>query len=126
MLFRIWVIPTGSLLSTRLGFLEKGIRSAGVARQYTGTAGRVENAQVGVFLTYATSRGCLFLDRVVYLLKTWTDDPSRSARAGIPVGLRFGTKPELAIEMIGRAMDGGVPAAWVTGDGCLGPALPVA
>ncbi len=91
-----------------------------MARQYTGTAGRIENAQVGVFLTYSTASARTFLDRELYLPKTWTDDRPRCERAGIPSGREFGTKPELAIEMISRAIDAGVAASWVTGDAVYG------
>lgn len=110
----------GILIVDETGFLKKGTRSAGVARQYTGTAGRIENAQVGVFLTYATPHGRTFLDRELYLPKAWTEDRDRCGRAGIPDDREFHTKPELAIEMIDRALEGGVPAAWVTGDAVYG------
>jgi SRSO17 transposase len=98
------------------GFLKKGAHSAGVARQYTGTAGRIENAQVGVFLAYASRSGTTFLDRALYLPEEWTDDPARCRKAGIPEGTAFATKTELAREMLERAFEAGVPAAWVTGD----------
>ena len=98
------------------GFLKKGKHSAGVARQYTGTAGRIENAQVGVFLAYASRHGTAFLDRALYLPKEWTDDPGRCQEAGIPEGTAFATKTELAKAMLARAFEAGVPAAWVTGD----------
>jgi SRSO17 transposase len=98
------------------GFLKKGTRSAGVARQYTGTAGRIENAQVGVFLAYASRHGVAFLDRALYLPAEWTDDPDRCRAAGIPEGTAFATKPTLAKQMLERAFAAGVPAAWVTGD----------
>ena len=110
----------GILIVDETGFLKKGDRSAGVARQYTGTAGRIENAQVGVFLTYSTTRGRTFLDRELYLPKGWTEDRARCDRAGIPAGRGFRTKPELAIDMLRRALDGGVPASWVTGDAVYG------
>jgi SRSO17 transposase len=110
----------GILIVDETGFLKKGDRSAGVARQYTGTAGRIENAQVGVFLTYATEAGRTFLDRELYLPKAWTEDPDRCRRAGIPEQRGFQTKPELAIDMLARALDGGVPAEWVTGDAVYG------
>lgn len=104
------------LILDETGFLKKGIHSAGVARQYTGTAGRIENAQVGVFLAYASRHGTAFLDRALYLPKEWTDDPKRCERAGIPEGTTFATKPQLAKQMLARAFAAGVPAAWVTGD----------
>jgi SRSO17 transposase len=104
------------LILDETGFLKKGAHSAGVARQYTGTAGRIENAQVGVFLAYASRHGTAFLDRALYLPKGWTDDPERSKRAGVPEGTAFATKPRLAERMLERAFRAGVPAAWVTGD----------
>ncbi len=88
--------PDGVLVVDETGFLKKGRRSAGVARQYSGTAGRVENCQIGVFLSYATRHGRTFLDREPYLPKEWTDDPGRCAGAGIPEGRGFKTKPVLA------------------------------
>jgi SRSO17 transposase len=104
------------LILDETGFLKKGTHSAGVARQYTGTAGRIENAQVGVFLAYASRHGTAFLDRALYLPREWTDDPERCQRAGVPEGTAFATKPQLAKQMLGRAFAAGVPAAWVTGD----------
>ena len=104
------------LILDETGFLKKGTRSAGVARQYTGTAGRIENAQVGVFLAYASRHGTAFLDRALYLPKEWTDDPDRCEEAGIPEGAAFATKPQLAQQMLERGFKAGVPAAWVTGD----------
>jgi SRSO17 transposase len=108
--------PDAVLIVDETGFLKKGTHSAGVARQYTGTAGRIENAQVGVFLAYASRHGTAFLDRALYLPKEWTDDPERCERAGIPEGTAFTTKPQLAKQMLARAFAAGVPAAWVTGD----------
>jgi SRSO17 transposase len=104
------------LILDETGFLKKGRHSAGVGRQYTGTAGRIENAQVGVFLAYASRHGTAFLDRALYLPKTWTDDPERSKKAGIPKKTVFATKPQLAKQMLERAFEAGVPVAWVTGD----------
>jgi SRSO17 transposase len=104
------------LVLDETGFLKKGTQSAGVARQYTGTAGRIENAQVGVFLAYASRHGTTFLDRALYLPKEWTGDPARCKKAGIPEGTRFATKIQLARAMLARAFAAGVPAAWVTGD----------
>jgi SRSO17 transposase len=94
----------------------KGDHTVGVQRQYTGTAGRVENAQVGVYLVYAARRRHAFIDRALYLPKSWTDDPARCRAAGIPATMRFATKPTLARQMISRALDAGIPAAWVAGD----------
>jgi SRSO17 transposase len=108
--------PDAVLILDETGFLKKGKHSAGVARQYTGTAGRIENAQVGVFLAYACRHGTAFLDRALYLPKEWTDDPDRCQKAGIPEGTAFATKTEQAKEMLSRAFKAGVPAAWVTGD----------
>ncbi len=104
------------LVLDETGFLKKGTKSAGVARQYTGTAGRVENAQVGVFLAYASRHGTAFLDRALYLPREWADDPERCRAAGVPEGTAFATKPGLARAMLARAFAAGVPAAWVTGD----------
>jgi len=108
--------PGGVLIIDETGFLKKGTRSAGVARQYSGTAGRVENCQIGVFLTYAAAAGRTFLDRELYLPKRWTEDRDRCAAAGIGADVEFATKPELAMVMLQRAHDNGVPARWVTGD----------
>ena len=110
----------GVLIVDETGFLKKGTRSAGVARQYSGTAGRIENSQIGVFLTYATPAGRTFLDRELYLPKAWTDDRDRCTAAGIPQERKFATKPELAITMLTRALDAGVPAGWVAGDAVYG------
>ncbi|HEY3700936.1 MAG TPA: IS701 family transposase [Acidimicrobiales bacterium] len=104
------------LILDETGFLKKGAHSAGVARQYTGTAGRIENAQVGVSLAYASRRGTAFLDRALYLPGEWADDPDRCKRAGVPAGTAFATKIRLARAMLERAFAAGVPAAWVTGD----------
>lgn len=110
----------GVLIVDETGFLKKGSRSAGVARQYSGTAGRIENSQIGVFLTYSTAAGRTFLDRELYLPKVWTDDRERCDTAGIPADREFKTKPELAMDMLARALDAGVPARWVTGDAVYG------
>src|SRR4051812_19626504 len=108
--------PEAVLILDETGFLKKGAKSAGVARQYTGTAGRVENAQVGVFLAYASRHGTAFLDRALYLPEEWTDDPKRCRAVGVPEGTAFATKPGLTKAMLARAFAAGVPAAWVTGD----------
>ena len=108
--------PAGVLVVDETGFVKKGTKSAGVARQYTGTAGRIENCQVGVFLAYATPAGRTFLDRELYLPRAWTEDRDRCAEAGVPDGVEFATKPQLAMRMLTRALDAGVPAGWVTGD----------
>lgn len=98
------------------GFVKKGKKSAGVARQYSGTAGRRENSQVGVFLLYAASRGAAFLDRALYLPEEWTTDRVRCREAGIAEDVPFATKGELARQMLARAFAAGVPAQWVVGD----------
>ena len=112
--------PQAVLVIDETGFLKKGLHSAGVARQYSGTAGRVENCQVGVFLTYASSQGHVLLDRELYLPQEWTNDVARCARAGIPPEHTFATKPQLAQQMLERAFDAAVPAAWVAGDSVYG------
>jgi len=108
--------PSGVLVVDETGFLKKGTKSAGVARQYSGTAGRVENCQIGVFLGYATPAGRTFLDRELYLPQAWAQDRQRRAEARVGEDVEFATKPELAMTMIARAIDAGVPAGWVTGD----------
>jgi len=108
--------PEAVLIVDETGFLKQGVKSVGVQRQYSGTAGRVENCQVGVFLAYATPRGRTFLDRELYLPQGWADDPARRAEAGVPADATFRTKPELARAMLERALDAGVPTAWVAGD----------
>ncbi|MFF4686295.1 IS701 family transposase [Streptomyces sp. NPDC001307] len=111
----------GVLIVDETGFLKKGRSSAGVQRQYTGTAGRIENSQVGVFLAYASRRGRALIDRRLYLPEhTWCDDQERRARAGVPDELEFATKPRLAERMIAAALDAGVAASWVTGDEAYG------
>ena len=98
------------------GFLKKGTKSAGVARQHSGTAGRRENCQSGVFLAYASPRGCAFLDRALYRPEVWADDAARRAEAGIPTAVPFATKGRLAQTLLARAFAAGVPARWVVGD----------
>lgn len=104
------------LVVDETGDVKKGTRTVGVQRQYTGTAGRVENSQVAVYLVYSASAGHAAIDRHLYIPRSWTQDPKRCQAAGIPEELGFATKPALATEMIGHALDAGVPAAWVTGD----------
>lgn len=108
--------PEAVLVVDETGDLKKGTATVGVQRQYTGTAGRIENAQVAVYLTYAARGGHAFLDRALYLPRSWADDPARCRAAGIPDGVEFATKPALARAMIARALDGGAPASWVAGD----------
>ncbi|HYU73337.1 MAG TPA: IS701 family transposase [Ktedonobacteraceae bacterium] len=106
----------GILVMDETGFLKKGKKSAGVARQYSGTAGRRENSQVGVFLLYASAKGYAFIDRALYLPEEWTLDRVRCREAGIPEEVGFATKGELAQQMLSRAFASEVPAAWVVGD----------
>jgi SRSO17 transposase len=112
--------PHAVLVLDETGFLKKGQQSVGVARQYSGTAGRVENCQIGVFLAYASVHGHALLDRALYLPQVWTDDRARCAHAGVPAEQRFATKPHLARHMLQRAFEAGVPARWVTGDSVYG------
>jgi SRSO17 transposase len=112
--------PIGVLIVDETGFLKKGTKSAGVQRQYSGTAGRVENCQVGVFLALAGRHGHALLDRELYLPKEWAGDPARRTEAGIPAAVAFATKPRLAERMLQRAWRAGVPAAWLTGDAVYG------
>ena len=112
--------PKAVLVIDETGFLKKGRHSAGVARQYSGTAGRIENCQIGVFLGYASRLGQALLDRELYLPKEWTNDATRCRQAGIPAERRFATKPQLAQQMLQRALVAGVPARWVTGDSVYG------
>jgi SRSO17 transposase len=106
----------GVLVIDETGFLKKGSKSAGVARQYSGAAGRIENCQIGVFLAYASGRGHALIDRELYLPQDWAEDDARRATAGIPTAVSFATKPQLAQRMIARAIAAGVPFAWVVGD----------
>ncbi len=106
----------GILVVDETGFVKKGKKSAGVARQYSGTAGRRENSQIGVFLLYASAKGAAFLDRALYLPEEWTADRVRCREAGIPDEVEFATKGELAKQMLSRAFAAGVPARWVVGD----------
>jgi SRSO17 transposase len=98
------------------GFLKKGTKSAGVIRQYSGTAGRVENCQIGVFLAYATASECAYVDAKLYLPEAWTDDRERCREAGIPKNVEFQTKPQLALRMLERAHEVDGPVPWVLGD----------
>ncbi len=104
------------------GFLKKGTKSVGVKRQYSGTAGKVENCQVGVFLTYFNGRAYTFLDRRLYLPEDWCADGERRREAQVPDDVRFKTKPQLALEMLEHTWAQGVPMAWVTGDEVYGNA----
>ncbi|MFD9486719.1 IS701 family transposase [Streptomyces sp. NPDC059991] len=108
------------LIGDDTGFLKKGVRSAGVQRQYSGTAGRTENCQVGTFLAYASAKGRALIDRELYVPVSWTDDRERCRDAGIPDEVPFATKTEHFKAMLNRAMEAGVPFAWVTADEAYG------
>ena len=108
--------PDGVLVVDETGFLKKGTHSAGVARQYSGTAGQIDNCQIGVFLAYASHKGHALIDRALYLPQAWCADAQRRAEVAIPEAVVFVTKPVLARQMIERALDAGVPCAWVLGD----------
>jgi SRSO17 transposase len=112
--------PEAILIIDETGFLKKGQASVGVARQYSGTAGRVENCQIGVFLAYAGEQGQTLLDRELYLPKAWTNDPVRLQKAGVPSERAFATKPTLARHMLARAFAAGLPAKWITADSIYG------
>lgn len=118
---------SGVFVVDETGFIKKGLRSAGVQRQYTGTTGKIDNCQLGVFLAYASTKGRALIDRELYLPASWTEDPGRCARAGIPEGTGFATKPQLGIAMLARAWRAGQltdeasgTAAWVTADEAYG------
>lgn len=108
--------PDGVLIVDETGFLKKGVKSVGVKRQYSGTAGRIENCQIGVFLAYRSSRGSAFIDRALYLPQEWASDDVRRQEAKVPPEVMFATKPQLAREMLARALDAKLPATWVTAD----------
>ncbi|MFM9610968.1 IS701 family transposase [Streptomyces niveiscabiei] len=112
--------PDGILILDDTGFLKKGTTSAGVQRQYSGTAGRTENCQIGVFAAYATTRGRALVDRELYLPKSWTDDRDRCRAAHIPEQRAFATKPDLAKAMVLRAIASPLPVTWVTADAAYG------
>src|SRR5437868_8138345 len=106
----------GVLVVDETGFVKKGKKSVGVARQYSGTAGRRENSQMGVFLLYSSAKGHAFIDRALYLPEEWTQDPVRCREAGVPASVRFATKGELAQQMLEQAFAAGVQADWVVAD----------
>src|SRR5262245_28488910 len=106
----------GVLIVDETGFLKKGTKSCGVQRQYSGTAGRIENCQVGVFLAYASAKGHALVDRELYLPKEWAGDRDRREEAGVPDEVEFATKPQLARRMLERAWRQGLTAAWLTAD----------
>ncbi len=104
------------LVLDETGFLKKGDKSCGVQRQYSGTAGRIENCQIGVFLGYASRHGQALIDRALYLPQSWAADPGRRATAGVPEPVAFATKPKLGRAMLEHAFAAGVPSTWVVGD----------
>src|SRR3712207_1842780 len=108
------------LVLDETGFLKQGKASRGVARQYTGSAGKITNCQIGVFAAYVSHHGHAFIDRALYLPKAWTDDPARMAAAHVPPGIAFATKPGLALAMIERAIAADVPFEWVAADSIYG------
>ena len=112
--------PDGVLVVDETGFLKKGAHSVGVGRQYCGTAGRIENCQIGVFLSYASRFGHALIDRRLYLPKNWAEDDVRRATAAIPDGQCFMTKPEIARDLIAAALDAGIPCAYVLADALYG------
>lgn len=124
-LVRAWVIetyggPEGVFVVDETGFVKKGEHSAGVKRQYSGTAGRIENCQVGVFLAYSCGENYALIDRELYLPEDWTNDSERCQAAGIPPSVKFATKPALARQMMQRALAANVPGRWVTADSIYG------
>src|SRR3954462_15671887 len=108
--------PGGVLIVDETGFIKKGARSAGVGRQYTGTTGKIDNCQIGVFCAYAPDTGRALIDRELYIPKAWVDDRERARAAGIGDEVGFATKPDLARRMPPRALDARVPADWLTAD----------
>ena len=111
---------SGVLILDETGFVKKGAKSCGVGTQYTGAVGGTANAQVGVFLAYASAKGTAFVDRALYLPRAWAHDPARRAEAGVPAAVRFATKLTLAQRLLARAFAAGVPARWVAGDAAYG------
>jgi SRSO17 transposase len=112
--------PAAVLVVDETGFLKKGPKSVGVQRQYSGTAGRIENCQIGVFLAYASRHGHALIDRALYLPESWAGDAARRAEAGVPEEVSFTTKPKLGQAMLERACAAGVPGAWVVSDSVYG------
>jgi SRSO17 transposase len=112
--------PAGVFVADETGFLKKGTKSAGVQRQYSGTAGRIENCQLGVFLTYVTPTGRALIDRELYLPVSWTEDRDRCQQAGIGDDVPFATKPELAQQMLQRLLEQGIDIGWFTADEAYG------
>jgi len=112
--------PDAVLVIDETGFLKQGKASCGVARQYTGSAGKITNCQIGVFAAYVSARGHAFIDRALYLPKSWTGDPAKLAATHVPETVEFATKPALAVEMIRRALAANVPFSWVAADAVYG------
>lgn len=112
--------PSGVFVADETGFLKKGTKSAGVQRQYSGTAGRIENCQLGVFLTYVSTQGRALIDRELYLPASWTEDQERCEEAGIGAEVGFATKPVLAQRMLERALNAGIEVGWFTADEAYG------
>src|SRR5919199_6669332 len=112
--------PDGVLVIDETGFLKQGKASCGVQRQYTGSAGKIANCQIGVFAAYVSDRGHAFIDRQLYLPKSWADQPDRRRAAHVPDDLHFATKPAIAVAMIERALRAGVSFAWVAADSIYG------
>jgi SRSO17 transposase len=112
--------PDAVLVIDETGFLKQGKASCGVGRQYTGSAGKITNCQIGVFAAYVSDRGHAFIDRRLYLPKDWTDAPARLAATHVPAAVRFATKPAIAVAMIERALEAGVPFAWAAADSVYG------
>jgi SRSO17 transposase len=108
--------PEAVLVIDETGFLKQGLRSCGVGRQYTGSAGKITSCQIGVFAAYVSDKGCAFIDRQLYLPKDWTNTPERRIAAHVPDAIHFATKPQIAAQMIERALATGVPFDWVAGD----------
>jgi SRSO17 transposase len=113
---------SGVFVVDETGFIKKGVRSAGVRRQYTGTTGKIDNCQLGVFLGYASTKGRALIDRELYLPTSWTEDPDRCVRAGIPEGTGFATKPQLGVAILARAWRAGqlTSDSWTTADEAYG------
>lgn len=108
--------PQAALVLDETGFVKKGTESVGVQRQYSGTAGRIENCQVGVFLAYVTPKARTLIDRRLYLPRSWAENAERREKGDIPDDIEFATKPQLARDMVEAAIEAKVPFAWVTGD----------
>src|SRR5881227_3195425 len=112
--------PEAVLVIDETGFLKQGTSSCGVQRQYTGSAGKITNCQIGVFAAYVSDRGHAFIDRQLYLPRSWADQPDRRRAAHVPDDVHFATKPTIAVAMIERALKAGVSFAWVAADSIYG------